>query len=464
MGPAWLTMGRVPARMPPAPPDRPHGRHRPATGGPAPTHADLDQAADELVDAPAGAELPAAPTIGHAVRSAGWGVVDQGVYSLTNLVLTVLVATSVDAERFGAFAAVYATYLLVYGLVEGSVGNTFAVVYSGTPAARWRPALARAAGSAIVAGLVVGGASAAAGLLVGGPFGEAMVAFAAILPALLLQAVWRTAFFAVGEPRRAVVNDLLWAVSQLAALAVVLGLGHDEVAWLVAAWGAGAVVGALVGVVQLGVRPAPSGTVRWLREHRHLGLRFSGEFFVLYGSSQVVLLAIGPWAGLDEVGALRGAQVLFGPVQALLLSMRFALTPVFVRVRRSDPRRLVGAAVLASLALAGLALVWGLALLALPDAAGEALLGDSWAAARTVVPAMTFQVVALGTMFGPFTGLRAREDAAATLRIGTATAVGILVLGLLGADATGATGAQWGISAAVAVGATRLWYRFLRSA
>ena len=416
---------------------------------------------DDVVEAPPALEPPSAPSAGHALRRAGWGIADQAIYSLTNLGLTFLVASSVGADEFGAFASIYVAYLVVYGMVDGSVGEVFAVVYSGTRPDRWRPALRAASGTVLGVALAIALPCTFVAWALGGPTGEALLAFALVLPALLLQALWRTAFFAARPPRGAVANDLVWAVSQLSALALVLTSGRSSVGWLVGAWGAGALVGALLGMVQLRVVPHLHHARRWMAEHRHLGLRFSREFLVLYGSSQVVLLALGPWAGLAEVGALRGAQVLFGPIQALLLSMRFALTPIFVRTEAAAPERSARLAAAASSGLATIGLLSGLLVMALPSSVGEALLGDSWAGARTVVPAMTLQVVALGITFGAFTGLRARSQAATTLRIGVGTAISGLALGLLGVAVGGASGAQWGVSASVSVGAVRLWHAFL---
>ena len=237
------------------------------------------------------------------MRAAGWGIADQGIYSLTNLGLTFLVATSVSVAEFGAFAATYVCYLVVYGLVDGSVGEVFTIEYSGTRRSQWQPALRAASGATLALALVVTAACLLVVPFVGGSFGEALLAFALVLPALLLQALWRTAFFAIGDPRGAVANDLVWAVAQLGALAVVLTDGRDSIGWLVGAWGFGAVVGAVVGLFQLSVLPHPGRAWGWLRQHHALGLRFSGEFFILYGSSQIVLLALGPLAGLAEVGA-----------------------------------------------------------------------------------------------------------------------------------------------------------------
>jgi len=421
----------------------------------------IDGEQGDVIEAPPSIDTPSAPSAGHTVKAAGWGIADQAIYSLTNLGLTFLVASTVSAAEFGAFASVYVCYLVVYGLVDGSVGEVFTIQFAGTPRRRWRPALRAASGATLSLSLVVTVLCLLAVPLLGGSFGEALLAFAVVLPALLLQALWRTAFFAAGDPRGAVANDLVWAVAQLGALALVLTDGRDSVGWLVGAWGVGAIVGSVVGMFQLSTVPNPMLAKGWLREHQALGLRFSGEFFILYGSSQIVLLALGPLAGLSEVGALRGAQVLFGPVQALLLSMRFALRPIYVRTQSAAPERVPRVAAATSGALVLLSLGWGAALLVMPADFGEALLGDSWEGARVIIPAMTMQVVALAALFGPFNGLRARANASATLRIGVFTALSGLVLGLSGAALGGAQAAQWGVSVSVAVGGVRLWHRFL---
>ncbi|OWY58720.1 hypothetical protein B7486_78455, partial [cyanobacterium TDX16] len=145
---------------------------------------------DEVVEAPPAMEPPAAPSAGHALVRAGWGIADQAIYSLTNLGLTFLVATSVGAEEFGAFASVYVSYLVVYGLVDGSVGEVFAVVYSGTRPARWRPALRAASGTVLLLAVAVAVPCALAAAALGGATGEALLAFAVVLPGLLLQALW----------------------------------------------------------------------------------------------------------------------------------------------------------------------------------------------------------------------------------------------------------------------------------
>ena len=70
------------------------------------------------------------------LRGASWSIVDQGVYSLSNVVLAILIARQVTAEEFGAFSAVYIVYVCSQGVNEGIHGEAFAVAYSAADEAR----------------------------------------------------------------------------------------------------------------------------------------------------------------------------------------------------------------------------------------------------------------------------------------------------------------------------------------
>src|SRR5947208_3512481 len=46
----------------------------------------------------------------RGARRLGWGIIDQGLSSLTNLVVSLSVARTLGAEQFGAFSLAYVTY------------------------------------------------------------------------------------------------------------------------------------------------------------------------------------------------------------------------------------------------------------------------------------------------------------------------------------------------------------------
>ena len=382
------------------------------------------------------------------LRGASWSIVDQGVYSLSNVLLAVLVARQVSAEEFGAFSTVYILYVCSQGVNEGIHGEAFSVAYSAADARHRRHMLAGAAGSALVFGAVLGLACVALGAVVPGPIGELLPVLGAVLPGLFLQDLWRFALFAEHLPRAAALNDVIWGGGSTLGVIVLARTSFDTVGWFLAAWGAAGAVAAVVGCVQLRVVPDLRRARRWVPEHAGLGLRYAAEFMLLYGTTQVVVLFLGAIAGLDEVAKVRGAQILFGPMYALYAGVRVAATPRLVRAHAGAPERTGPLVRRIAGGLGAVTLVWGLVVWSLPTSVGEALLGDSWAGTEGVLGLMTWSAVAGGIGFGFVVGLRALADARSSLSARATVAVATLTLGCLGAVLGAARGALGGVALA----------------
>jgi len=386
------------------------------------------------------------------LRGASWSAIDQGIYSLSNVVLAILVARQVTAEEFGAFSTVYILYVCSQGVNEGIHGEAFAVAYSAAGETRRRSMLAGAAASALGFGAALGLVCLLAGVVVPGPIGDLLPILGVVLPGLFLQDLWRFALFAEGLPRAAALNDLVWGGGSTVAIVVLARTSLDTVGWFLFAWGAAGAVAAVVGAFQLRVVPHLAGARRWIPDHRALGLRYAAEFMLLYGTTQVVVLFLGAVAGLDEVAKVRGAQILFGPIYALYAGVRVAFTPTLVRTHAEAPERTGRLVRLLAAGLGLVTLVWGLVAVNLPDAIGEALLGDSWAGTTTVLGLMTWSAVAGGIGFAFVVGLRAHAAARRSLRARGTVAVATLVLGCAGALVAAARGAVAGIAVAETAG------------
>ncbi len=386
------------------------------------------------------------------LRGASWSIVDQGVYSLSNVVLAILIARQVSVEEFGAFATVYIVYVCSQGVNEGIHGEAFAVAYSAADPQRRRTILAGAAASALAFGAALGLLCAAAGLVVPGPIGDLLPVLGLILPGLFLQDLWRFALFAERLPRAAALNDIVWGGGSTLAVIGLAQTSFDTVGWFLAAWGAAGALAAAVGAFQLGVVPHAAGARRWIPDHAGLGLRYAAEFMLLYGTTQLVVLFLGAIAGLDQVAKVRGAQILFGPVYALYAGVRVAVTPRLIRAHADEPMRTGGLVRRLALGLGLVTLAWSAVVCGLPDAVGEALLGDTWAGTSTVLVVMSWSAVAGGIGFAFVVGLRAHAAARQSLRARGTVAVATLVLGCLGAALGAARGALAGVASAETAG------------
>ncbi|MFF6998942.1 hypothetical protein ACFY93_28865 [Streptomyces sp. NPDC008313] len=416
----------------------------------------------EKTMAPAAPATPAGRSARRAVVGRlSWGLADQAASSVSNFAVGIYVARSLGPTAFGVFSLAWVTYGVVLNVSRGLATDPLVVRFSGVPEASWRGAVARSSGTALGVGTALGAVCLATGLGVGGGVGAAFACLGVVLPGLLLQDAWRFSFFAAGTGRKAFVNDLVWGVALVPALFAAARAG--SVAAFVLAWGASAAVAAAYGCLQTGIRPRVSGARGWLREQRDLGYRYLVENVSLSGASQLRAYGLGAIVGVGAVGAVRGAELLLGPFLAVLMGLSLVTVPEAARVLRQAPHRLGKFCLLLGGGQAGAALLWGGALLLVPDRLGELVLGDVWHSAAELIMPVTLSVAGAGLGTGAAAGLRALGAARRSLRC-QLFASACYVGGGLGGAAVGATvGSAWGVAAATVSGSA-VWWLQLRSA
>jgi O-antigen/teichoic acid export membrane protein len=407
------------------------------------------------------ADPPVVVPASARVRMA-WTFADQGLSSLTNAALALVVADAVSRIEFGAFSLALVTFSFVIGLGRSLIGDCYVVRFTGTPRRVRRRAAAHATGAAIVFGAAAGVLCAVAGALLPGQARLALFALAISLPGLMWQETWRHAFFAAGRPAAAALNDLIWAGLQVVLLGVLLLRGSHSIFWITLAWGASALVAAVAGVVQTGVRPRPGAALGWFRETRDLNVRMGLDFVLNMGAINLALFFVGGIVGVVGVGALRAAQVLLGPLNLLFAGLSAFVLPMLAR-RAGTGGRLTRAAVAASLGCGAIAAGWVAVLLLLPAAAGRHVLGDSWAGARSVLAGSGAVQLAVACVIGASLGLKALRRADRMLRVTFFQAPVMLGLGALGAWYAGASGAAVGFAVAQGLGLVVCWVVFLRA-
>ncbi|MEU9791550.1 hypothetical protein AB0E27_13145 [Streptomyces sparsogenes] len=404
---------------------------------------------------------PAGSTRRALVGRLSWGLADQAASSVSNFVVGIYVARSLGLAAFGVFSLAWLTYGVLLNVSRGLATDPLTVRFSGVPVASWRAAVARSSGSALGLGAALGAACLVVGLALGGRVGPAFVCLGVMLPALLLQDAWRFAFFAAGTGHKAFVNDLVWAVALVPAMVVAARVG--SVAAFLLAWGGSAAVAAAYGCVQSGTRPRLPQARGWLREQRDLGYRYLVENVALSGASQLRAYGLGAIVGVGSVGAVRGAELLLGPFLAVLMGLSLVTVPEAARVLRRAPHRLGAFCLLLGGGQATAALLWGAALLLMPDRLGELALGGVWHSASQLVVPVTIGVAGAGLGTGAAAGLRALAAARRSLRCQLIASTLYVGGGLGGAALAGTVGSAWGVAAAT-LSASAVWWLHLRSA
>ncbi|WP_327352044.1 hypothetical protein [Streptomyces sp. NBC_01304] len=411
---------------------------------------------------PAAGGRHARPTARRAVVGRlSWGLADQAVCSMTNFAVGLYVARSLGLAAFGVFSLAWVTYGVVLNVSRGLATDPLVVRFSGVPEWSWRAAVARSSGTALGVGAAIGAVCLAVGLSLGGHLGPAFAALGVVLPGLLLQDAWRYSFFAAGTGRKAFVNDVLGGVALVPALVVAARVGSVQA--FVLAWGAAAAVAAGYGCFQSRIRPRPAEARAWLREQRDLGYRYLAENVGVSGAAQLRAYGLGAIVGVSAVGVVRGAELLLGPFLAVLMGLSLVTVPEAARVLRQAPHRLARFCFLLSGSLACAALLWGVALLLVPDRAGELVLGDVWRSASGLIVPAALGLAGSGLGVGAAAGLRALAAARRSLRAQLFASTCYVGGGLGGAVAAGALGSAWGVAAATAC-SSAVWWLQLRAA
>ncbi|WP_435272459.1 hypothetical protein [Streptomyces parvulus] len=390
-----------------------------------------------------------------------WGLADQAASSISNFAVGIYVARSLGLTAFGVFSLAWVTYGVVLSVSRGLATDPLVVRFSGVPEGDWRAAVVRSSGTALGVGAAVGAVCLAVGLGLGGRVGPAFAGLGVVLPGLLLQDAWRYSFFAAGQGRKAFVNDVVWGVALVPAMVVAAGVG--SVTAFVLAWGVSAAVAAVYGCFQSGIRPGLTGAREWLRDHRDLGYRYLAENVGVSGASQLRAYGLGVIVGVGAVGVIRGAELLLGPFLAVLMGLSLVTVAEAARVLRRAPHRLGRFCLFLGAGQAVAALLWGAALLLLPDRLGELVLGDVWSASAAIIVPVTLGVAGAGLGTGAAAGLRALAAARRSLRCQLFASACYVAGGLGGAVAGGTAGSAWGVAGAAACGSA-VWWLQLRAA
>ncbi|MFE7750200.1 hypothetical protein [Streptomyces sp. NPDC057428] len=380
-------------------------------------------------------------------------VADQGVAALTNILVLVAAARLSTVADFARFSAVYLVFTVLLG-VSGAYTGQPLVLRRGA-GEDTRGACRSAAVFTVGASAALGGLLAAVCLLVPGDTARALMMLGLVLPVVLGQDALRYAFSTLRRPHLALGADVLRLACVLGALSV-QEYGATP-ARLILVWGLSALPALLLSAVLL--HRATAGTpllLGPLLRRGHLGQRFVIEFGVGNATSQLSVLGLGAVANPLLVGALRGATTLFGPLNVLFTSATSFGPPLLSRI--GDERRRTRTTAGLAAVLAATAALWATGLALLPEAAGRELLGDTWPAAASLLPATGSQYAAMAVGTCGLLALR-MLDPRTTLSIQVVFSLTAVAFMAGGYALGGVPGAAWGLCLGSVCKAAATWTR-----
>lgn len=394
-------------------------------------------------------------------------IIEQGLWTSAAFAANTVIARNSQPEEFGRVSLIVAVAMVAVGATRSSMGATFLSGLADEGHDDWG---SDDTDAYVSAAIVVAAALLVITVIAAAVFGSARwtyFASGALAAALVVTDALRMKRHRLGRPRGALALVLTWSILSLAFLAGadVINATADIV---VACWAlassifvAAALTTSILGGSQ---RIIVYEGVAWIRRGgRHLG-RLASEFLVLSLTFNAFGVLALPFVGLASVAALRGGQVLVGPVNIALSGLALASTVSIGAAHRSRlpyPRR---DAVVTSLLAAGVVAAWGAVLVVLPAAAGRAVLGDTWDSAQLLLLPLTWLFVANACQLGAIVTLRATGSTSAILRTRIAMAAAVVGAGLAGTAARGIVIGVTCMSVAETVGILVWWKVAMRAA
>ena len=361
-------------------------------------------------------------------------IADQGMWTLTNFALVVLVARLSSVDSFGLFGIAFGSVLVAGGLVSTLAGEVLGVTrgaalrHSGVgslPQTATR-ATEHAFGVVIIAGILAPLATAVVVWFYRNPGAASSIAWAlvAVAPLAVMAEGTRSLMYAL---RR---TDITLQVSAtrlgvfVIALTVIGAASSLDAIAVVIAWGLSALPVMVLALMRIPIRPRFLHATQAERLRRR---QFGFEYVATSGPSQGMVFLAGAILGLPAAGAIRALQSLYGPLNVVSMGLRRYLIPVVAE----DPSNVRRLGVTISLSAAGVAALGTTALLAFPSF-GEWLLGDNWPADRWVVAGFGLWRCAVSAVLGALIILRAYDQGSWSSRLGSISALALLIPFTLG--------------------------------
>ncbi|MCK6068101.1 MULTISPECIES: hypothetical protein [Microbacterium] len=315
------------------------------------------------------------------------------------------------------FAIVFAIYQFGLGSSRAFLGEPALIRIS-----KVSPELAKPSnllGASLLLG-VLGLALSGAASLLPGSMGSLFLVLAVAFPVLMAVDSCRYWLFATNRPRQAALIDAVWLTSQLAAYAVAILVGASAPPVVLGTWAFGALVALALFCAVHRTLPSVRGGWSWILRTRDLAGRFFGEYLAISGTQQSVIYFSVIFSGLSASAALRGGQVLVGPLSMVSMGVAVVALPALSRVAH-EPRHLMRRAVTISGALLTATCGYGVLLLLVPPGVAEGLLGESWSSGIALIPLLLIQIAVSNIAYGATASLRAMEAARISFRLRLAT-------------------------------------------
>jgi len=412
--------------------------------------------------------------VGIWVRRGGFAVADQGLVSSSNFVASILLARWLDADQYGAFALVFALFLLLSMLYQCLLLEPMSVFGGGPYRAELRSYLRSLlwihAAISVAVFLILGGmAGATQWRHDGGGLPGALAGMSFAAPCILLFWLARRGCYLITSPAAAATGALLYCVLVIAGfwLAWRANWLSPLIAFLVIGIAALLTGCALLAWLARSLDPGLAGPaiqVTWAR-HWQYGRWALGGSIASWVPAYIFFPVLGKLSGLASAGDLKALMNIAAPLTQVQAAFSMLLLPYAARAR-GEGRKEKLARLTRLLTLAGLGgciAYWALVLL-LKNSVFQLLYKGKYLGVADLLPLVAIGSILWGGTFGCSLVLRAMERPRLIFLAYGAAAAASLAIGLPAVRVYGLSGAIWGMNVSDAAAFVLLFWMLTKAA
>lgn len=260
----------------------------------------------------------------------GWAATDQVLSAISNVVVSLAVVRGGGLPALGRYQLAFATAMVALGFLRQLVSEPLLA----TPRGRSGAVDGRALGASAIFGVGVGLPVSLFGLAMSTPYVQLL---GPTVLALCVQDTLRYVAYRTDRAVRAAGLDLVWVLSSLALWPVVVRGGS---AAAVGAWGLGAAISAVAGMIAQRLIPSDvASAIRWWwYEAKGFGGYLAAAALAYTVGTQAVSYGVAATLGEGALGQLRAALILFGPILMVQTAVGLVLVPRLVAQEPEDGR------------------------------------------------------------------------------------------------------------------------------
>jgi O-antigen/teichoic acid export membrane protein len=392
------------------------------------------------------------------VNKGGFALLDQGLASGSNFILSILLARWLSPDFYGAYAIAFGIYVLL-GLIYGALVLEPMTVFGG---AAYRHCLRAYCVSllwthlaiASVACLVVGSSAAVTHSLGwGGGLPGALLGVALASPSLLLLVFARRAFYLEMSSAQAAAGSALYCALMLSGLFVFGRYSSLTPFRAFVLLGSAALLADVLLLVRLRSELPVSGAAPALQEiwrrHWRYGRWALASCIATWTPTYIFYPLLSAFSGMTQSGELRALMNFFSPLDQTLCALSLLFLPYAARVHMEQGRKGMVALTrnLVILSVAGTAIYWGL-IIEFHRPVFRLLYSGKYTQVAYLLPVLALGSIFWSASYGPAIALRAMESPASVFAAYFATTLISLAVGIPATRFFGLRGAVWASNAA----------------